>query len=69
MMSELSHDITPTLLDAKKEPSHTYKPNYSDNSSLVALLASLKFKNYGIVKSTDKFIMQDIPCGYTLLIA
>jgi hypothetical protein len=60
----LSHNITyPSPLDTKQEPSHTYKPKDSDDS-LVALLASLKFKNYGIVKSTDDFIMQDMPCMY-----
>ena len=63
--SLLSHNITyPSTPDTKQEPSHTYKPKHSDDS-LVALLASLKFKNYGIVKSTDNFIMQDIPCGYS----
>ena len=60
-----SHNNTyPSPLDTKQEPSHTYKPKHSDDS-LVALLASLKFKNYGIVKSTDNFIMQDIPCKYS----
>ena len=64
-ISLLSHNITyPSTLDTKQEPSHTYKPKHSDDS-LVALLASLKFKNYGIVKNTDNFIMQDIPCGYS----
>ena len=48
--------------DTKQEPSHIYKPKHSDDDSLVALLANLEFKNYGIVKNTDIFIMQDIPC-------
>ena len=66
-ISLLSHNNTyPSPLDTKQEPSHTYKPKNSDDS-LVALLASLKFKNYGIVKSTDNFIMQDMPCWYFLI--
>ena len=62
--SLLSHNITyPSPLDTKQEPAHTCKQKHSDDP-LVALLASLKFRNYGIVKRTDNFIMQDIPCLY-----
>ena len=48
--------------DLKQGESHTHKPVHSDNSSLATLLTSLKFNNYGVVKSTDQLIMQDIPC-------
>ena len=61
--SLMLHNITyPSPLDTKQEPSHTYKPKHSDDDSLVALLANLEFRNYGIVKNTDIFIMQDISC-------
>ena len=55
-------------LDVKQGASHTHKLDHSaDDSSLATLLTSLKFNNYGIVKSTDQFTIQDIPCGYTVI--
>ncbi|XP_019863749.1 PREDICTED: uncharacterized protein LOC109592849, partial [Amphimedon queenslandica] len=37
---------------------------YSQDESLVNLLGNLTFKNYGIVKSTDHYVWQQIPCHY-----
>lgn len=53
----------PSSLDTKQEPGDAYKLKHSDDS-LIALLASLQFKNYGIVKSTDNFTIQEISCKY-----
>ena len=57
----LSH-TKPSLSDVKQE---LHKPANADSSSLATLLAGLKFNNYGIVESSDQFVMQDIPCRYS----
>ena len=57
----LSH-TKPSLSHVKQEP---HKPVNTDSSSLATLLAGLKFNNYGIVESSDQFVMQDIPCRYS----
>ena len=52
----------------KQGPSHTHKPDHSDDFSLATLLTGLKFNNYGVVKSTDQFLMKDIPCWYSVVL-
>ena len=59
---KLPSHITPSLSDVKQE---SHKPANTDDSSLATLLAGLKFNNYGLVESSDQFVMQDIPCRYS----
>ena len=59
---KLPSHTTPSLSDIKQEP---HEPANTDDSSLATLLASLKFNNYGLVESSDQFVMQDIPCRYS----
>jgi hypothetical protein len=37
---------------------------YSQDKPLVSLLGNLTFKNYGVVKSSDRYTWQKIPCMY-----
>lgn len=37
---------------------------YSQDEPLIDLLGNLTFKNYGVVKSSDKYTWQEIPCAY-----
>ena len=57
----LPSHTTPSLSDVKQK---LHKPANTDDSFLATLLASLKFNNYGLVESSDQFVMQDIPCRY-----
>ena len=59
---KLPSHTNPSLSDVKQE---SHKPANTDNSSLATLLAGLKFNNYGLVESSDQFVMQDIPCRYS----
>ena len=48
----------------KQGPSHTLSSARQDNSSLASLLAGLKFNNYGVVRSSDRFSWLAVPCAY-----
>ena len=37
---------------------------YSQDEPLVDLLENLTFKNYGLVKNSDKYTWHEIPCAY-----
>ena len=61
--SPSSFDTTP-LQDFKQRPNHTPNQGYRNSSSLASLLTALKFNNYGIVRSSDRFAWSPAPCLY-----